>query len=141
MANEKPPAFQWYPRDYLTDENVELMSLEQEGAYRRLMDYCWLHGSIPNDVEAWAKMCRVTPRRMEKLWPGIDPCFRKRNGRLFHPRLDKERRKQIRRKRAQSDAGKKGAERRWQKDKDGVATDPPMGSNGSASSSATASAE
>jgi hypothetical protein len=36
---QKPPAYQWYPKDYESDEAVRLMTYEQEGIYRRLLDH------------------------------------------------------------------------------------------------------
>ena len=116
---DKRPAFQWYPKDYLTDENVLPMTLEEEGAYRRLIDYCWLHGSIPNDPKRMAPLCKCDSAHMEELWPAIEPCFRLMNGdakRLVHPRLLKERKKQDEYRKKKSDAGKIGAEKRWGKD-------------------------
>ena len=72
----KRPSFQWYPKDYLTDLSIEVMTLEEEGAYRRLMDYEWLHQGLPNDTAALAKMCRITEARFKKLWPAMEPCFK-----------------------------------------------------------------
>ena len=138
---KKSPAFQWYPKDYLADEHVVPMTLEEEGAYRRLMDFCWLHGSIPDDMKVMAGMCKnVSPARMKKLWSAVAPCFRLKAGRWVHPRLEKERRSQESRKKAQSDAGKAGAKRRWDKEKNRVAIVSPMGSDSSASASASATA-
>ena len=146
----KRPSFQWYPKDYLTDLNVEVMTLEEQGAYRRLMDYEWLHQGLPNDTVALAKMCRITEARFKKLWPAIEPCFKlNRSGSiLVHPRLASERRKQDLHKAAKRNAGKKGAEARWgdspeaaeTQDDDSIAIDVPMAKNGSSSSSASASA-
>ena len=52
------------------------MTLEAEGAYRRLLDHQWLNGSIPDDIKALARICgKITPARMGKLWPMIAPCF------------------------------------------------------------------
>lgn len=107
----KLPYYKRFPKDYLSDENVAVMSLEEEGAYNRLMDYCWLQGSIPNDVDRLASMCRVSPEKMGALWPAIRPCFdaSDESGRLAHPRMDRERRQALNRKKKLSEAGKKGA--------------------------------
>ena len=116
---DKRPAFQWYPKDYLTDENVVVMTLEEEGAYRRLIDYCWLHGSLPNDTERMAPLCKTDGTRMAQLWPAIEPCFQQMNGdanRLVHPRLEKERKKQDEYREKKSRAGKAGADKRWGND-------------------------
>jgi hypothetical protein len=36
----KSPAFQFYPKDFLTDENVRVMSLQERGAYITLLCLC-----------------------------------------------------------------------------------------------------
>lgn len=91
----KAPAFQFYPKDFLTDEDQAVMSLEEAGAYIRLMSSCWLKGSLPSETTELARLCNATPRRMPKLWPAIARCFRQRaDGRWIHPRLEKERQKQ-----------------------------------------------
>lgn len=53
MANDKQkaPAYQWFPKDYDIDEAVKLMTYEEEGIYRRLLDHQWLHGGIPGDID------------------------------------------------------------------------------------------
>lgn len=111
---EKLPYYPRYPKDYLTDENVAVMSLEEEGAYGRLMDHCWIEGSIPDDLDRLARLCRTTPEHMERLWPALRPCFDPAaEGRLDHPRLAIERRKAARKSRKLSNAGSRGAENRW----------------------------
>jgi putative transposase len=42
----KDPAFQFYAADWLADEAVSVMGLEEEGAYIRALCYCWREGSI-----------------------------------------------------------------------------------------------
>lgn len=129
---EKRPAFQWYPKDYLTDERVVPMTLEEEGAYRRLMDYCWLHGSLPNDMARLAAMCKASADHMAELWPAIEPCFQLVENRWIHPRLEIERRKQDNYRKAKSKAGKRGAKARWEKEENGTAIVLPMANDSSA---------
>ena len=43
----KPPAFQFYPKDWLGSRRVSLLPIEAEGAYIRALCYCWDYGSIP----------------------------------------------------------------------------------------------
>ena len=50
----KAPEFQFYPADWLSSQRVALRCLEEEGAYIRLLSFCWQHGSIPNDPEKMA---------------------------------------------------------------------------------------
>ena len=134
------PAFQFYPAEYLSDENVAMMSLEEEGAYLRLMCYCWRQGTIPNDPVKLARLCKTTPAKMEEMWPAVSVCFRStKDDRLAHPRLDVERTKQAGYKRKMSEAGKRGAEARKAKGGYGQAkarlSREVMASDGSLSSS------
>lgn len=112
---EESPAYQWYPKDYLSSTPVMMMSLAQEGAYRRLLDYQWLNGWVPDCISDLARLCRITPREMEKLWPGLAPCFgpHPSGTGLANPRLEKEREKQRAYRDKMTKAGKAGAAARW----------------------------
>lgn len=91
----KSPAFQWYPRDILSSARVQELSLEEEGAYRRLLDFCWLNGSIPADPERCARLigkgaCIRIADAVQKLFtPHPDDPTK-----LIHDRLELEREKQ-----------------------------------------------
>lgn len=136
MSKGRSPAFQFYPSDFLSDENVVLMSNIEVGCYIKLLCFCWKQGSIPADISKIAKLCNEPDDIMAELWPSIKPCFR--NGqpdRLIHPRLDVERKKQERFSKERSESGKKGAEKRWKnKQKDSSAIKEPMAKNGFSSS-------
>ncbi len=106
----KSPAFQFYPQDYLSSSSVAEMSLEEEGAYIRLLCYCWTVGSIPADPERCARLagkgCTIAISTVvQRAFNGTstDPQ------RLVHPRLEKEREKQLLHKQRASIAGKKSA--------------------------------
>ena len=147
MPSNKSPAFQFYPTDFLADENVALMGLAARGAYITLMSHCWLEGTIPEDPAAIAGLCvtvdgPLDSTAMAELWETIGPCFKpaRKEGRLKHPRLDKERRKQRLNAKLKSEAGKAGAEKRW-RDKGKSASQThstaiadPMAKNSSSSS-------
>ena len=130
-GNGKAPAYLWYPKDYLADANTVLMTLEQEGAYRRLLDYCWLEGSIPDDMEELGRLCKgLSSDKMRRVWKAIEPCFRKRGKKWVHPRLDVERKKQKANREAKSRAGRLGAEARHGKGKVGTAKNVPKANSG-----------
>lgn len=116
MAAEKAPAFQFYPKEFLTDGNVAGMSLQERGAYITLICLCWQEGSLPVERSRLANMVGLEPRVFSRIWTHIAPCFRERGGRLVHPRLEKEREKQAEYRRRQSDKGKLGATARWPDD-------------------------
>lgn len=107
------PAFQFYPKDFLGDGDQAGMSLQETGAYARLMCYEWnAHGAgIPDDCTRAANMVHAPIGAMRKMWPAIRSCFiahPTEPGRLVHPRLEKERQKQDAFRRRQSDKGKRG---------------------------------
>jgi uncharacterized protein YdaU (DUF1376 family) len=107
----RSPAFQFYPKDFLTDENVVVMSLAERGAYITLICQCWIDGTIPADVARLARMCGTPLSAFRKLWPALERCFTPaRNGseRLVHPRLEKERKKQAEYRARQAENGAKG---------------------------------
>lgn len=144
----KPPAFQFYPSDFLSDENVVLMNNQEVGCYIKLLCFCWKQGSIPNRISKIAKLCGEDEKTMAQLWESIKPCFRK-NGegdRYSNPRLEKERQKQIEFRQERSKSGKKGAISRWSNKENkhygSAITKPmakPMAKNGSSSSSSSSS--
>lgn len=106
MARELAPAFQFYPKDFLTDSHVLAMSLQERGAYITLLCSCWLEGSLSSDPPTLAKLLGIPLSAFRKFWPAIKPCFRETDdGRLSQKRLDVEREKQARFRRRQSDKG------------------------------------
>lgn len=108
----KSPAFQWYPKDILASARVQELSLAEEGAYRRLIDFCWLNGSIPADPERCARLigkgasiCIASAVQTLFTPHPNDPT------KLIHDRLEIEREKQ----REHSEKRKTAAEARWSK--------------------------
>lgn len=111
--DRKAPAYQWYVKDYDSDEAVKLMTYEQEGVYRRLLDHQWLHGSIPADPKQIAMLVpKVPPRRFLSLWPGIATKFTEAGGRLRNEKLEKVRRDTAAYKATKAAAGRASAEAR-----------------------------
>lgn len=133
MSKEKSPAFQFYPRDWLSDHNVSSLSYEQEGWYIHLICHCWMEGHIPADP---AKALRLLGIR-ERDIAGVEECeivayFNKRHEDmaellatcfvpeaqlklneaqleyLVQPRIEKERHAQELRRQERSESGKKG---------------------------------
>lgn len=108
---EKKPAFQFYPKDFLTDEKVSQMSNTEVGVYTRLLCHCWLEGTLPLETEALAHFARMPLKQFTKVWENalVRSCFHVgEDGRLHQKRLDAEREKQTAFKRRQSDNGAKG---------------------------------
>jgi uncharacterized protein YdaU (DUF1376 family) len=108
---DRSPAFQFYPKDFLSDSRQAAMSLQEVGAYIRLLCVCWNDGSLPSEIDRLARIVGATSGHMTKLWPAISACFTASSDdprRLVHGRLEKERRKQENFRRRQSDNGRRG---------------------------------
>src|ERR1039457_5240199 len=91
MAKERAPHMPFYGREFYGDENVLVMTLEQEGAYLRLLWNCWQEGSIPEDTTKLAAMCKNAPvKRFEReIWPTLGCLFVARHGgRLVHQKVE-----------------------------------------------------
>ena len=114
---EKSPAFQFYPKDFLSDPNVIRMNYAEVGMYWFLISYAWLDGCcIPSDIGALARMLRVTPEVMSEAWKSMSMCWQphlKDCTKLVHYRLLKEFKKQQKWTEKSAEGGRKSAAKRW----------------------------
>ncbi len=132
------PAFQFYPKDFLTSERQIGMSAAESGIYMRLICHCWLSVTLPNIPRVLAKMAGVSDEEFSSCWPAVEQCFYvNATGRLQHARLDKEREKQEAFRAMQSEKGQKGAEKRWPRLQPGDTTATTEGMPGDSSSSSS----
>jgi uncharacterized protein YdaU (DUF1376 family) len=107
---EKSPAFQFYPKDFLSDEKQIQMSLAAVGIYIRLLCHCWNEGSLPADPVSLARLAGAGKKEFRTAWPSIQSCFQTTpEGRLVNPRMDRDRVSQTRFRSSQS----RRAEARW----------------------------
>lgn len=90
----KSPAFQVYVNDFLGSAKVGMMSTEEIGAYWLLLCLEWQEDGFVYNESHLSRWCRLTPARFRKAWATIGPCFVQIDGRLFSPRLQREREKQ-----------------------------------------------
>ena len=109
---DKAPAFQFYPKDWLTDPDVVCMTMAQKGAYITLICYCWKEDKLPNNPDYIRKLLGNVPK-WKTLWNGIKHKFEIQGDYLVHPRLEKEKLKQEEYRLKKSIAGKIGMEKRW----------------------------
>lgn len=131
----KSPAFQWYPGDYLASQRVQLMSLEEEGAYIRLLCFCWVHGSIPSDPDRCARLIgkggstTLATTLLTMFQPDPNDASK-----MVHDRLEIERKKQSDWRQKSVEGGKNSAALREKKRKPRV-VQPPCQPNGNSSPS------
>jgi uncharacterized protein YdaU (DUF1376 family) len=116
----KSPAFQFYPKDFLSSTKVARMSLTERGIYITLLSVQWMEGALPSDLSEIADIVGITTAQLTRIWPKyLGRCFVEKNGHLINERLERERK-------VQSDFRKKqkaNADKRW--DKSGNATALP----------------
>lgn len=114
-TRQKAPAYQWYPKDYISDSAVMAMTLEAQGLYRFLLDVCWLDGGLPmRSHELWRIGRCDSLEHFEQLWPAIAPKFYEKDGKYQNRRLDEERKKQANNRKQRQLA----AEKRWKLEQD-----------------------
>lgn len=145
--DQKPsPAFQFYPAEWLSSDNITLMTPAQEGAYIRLLCYAWNEPdcSIPDNDEQLAVLSRLGEGWFNGGSSVVRKCFvphKTKSGRLVNLRLLEERKKQETWRRKSSEGGRKSAEQRRKAAKGGSTTVPtkspppvePMGNSLSSS--------
>jgi Protein of unknown function (DUF1376) len=99
-----------------TDEAAKLWTLEEEGAFHRLIRHQWTNGSVPNDIARLAPICRCLVEQMTKLWEVLKnsfPVCQDDPGRCKNPKTEKERLWVEARAHRRSRAGQAGNEARW----------------------------
>ena len=117
----RPPAFQFYPKDWL-DFRVQRMSLAAQGAYMKILCFMWSDSedqcSIIDDDRLIATSLGLTT--VEQRLPSVeqwlllraeiqhetDPIFEQKDGRLYSKRLRQEAEKQALYRKSQSNKGK-----------------------------------
>lgn len=116
----KPPAFQFYPKDYL-EFKVLRMSDAAQGIYMRLLCHIWIgtetQYSIPNNDKTLAKILSISfskwIRNKKEIQQILDPLFIEEGGMLVSKRLREEAEKQAHRREQTSQA----AHKKWDKER------------------------
>jgi hypothetical protein len=104
----KPPAFLFYPGDFLMGR-VATYTLEERGAYITLLAYNWNMTSLPSSPEVLAKLLGLDKRIFARLWRKIGDQFEDiGGGQLSNPRLQAERQKQLAYSQSRSENAKQG---------------------------------
>jgi uncharacterized protein YdaU (DUF1376 family) len=118
----------WMPV-YIGDYTGDTLrfSTEAHGAYFLLiMDY-WRQGPPPDDDEVLASITKLPVARWRKHRRLIEPLFKIKGGHWHHKRIDAEREAAAEITSKRSEAGKRGAEAKWQRS--GNDDDRPDGGN------------
>jgi uncharacterized protein YdaU (DUF1376 family) len=103
---KNPPSFQFYPQDFLSDINVQAMTMEERGIYITLLCHCWIEDGLPVETES-----RLVDNYFKKS-DAVAQCFIEKDARYRNPRLDLERDKQRRWREKCSVGGSHSAEKK-----------------------------
>lgn len=102
----KAPAYQHYAKTWLVA--TAHLSLEEQGAYQRLLDHQWVDGALPESERDRARLLGVTVTTFRRIWRRIGQFF---PGGL-NPRLEEVRTEQQAYRDRQQAAGRRSADRR-----------------------------
>jgi uncharacterized protein YdaU (DUF1376 family) len=105
-----------YIGDYLAD--TRRLTCEEHGAYLLLLMEYWRNGPLPNDDERLARIVGVSSFRWKRLRKQIGHFFLERGDKLIQKRAEIEMARASAVTEKRSNAGKIGAEARWQTDSD-----------------------
>jgi uncharacterized protein YdaU (DUF1376 family) len=147
------PAFQFYASDYLCDEHVSAMTLEEQGAYVRALCVCWREETLPADPEILARVigggCSVdVAKTVLARFDPVERAFNERSTeteRVHHWRLTEVLKEYAETREQNRQAGlASGRARRKQKetnsyDSNGRSTESEQPLNSSSSSSSSSS--
>ncbi|MBC8386239.1 MAG: DUF1376 domain-containing protein, partial [Gammaproteobacteria bacterium] len=107
----KAPAFQFYASDF--DSATRSWLPEEVGVYIRLLSSQWITGPLPIDLRRLSLIAGVSKDEIEIIWETVGPKFIKTPDGFINERLEKIRQDQFEFRERQSQAGRKGAEKRW----------------------------
>ena len=128
----KCPWFKFYPTDFLGDKAVAVMSVEEVGAYCLLMFYAWQddpRGSLADEDATLMRLARMSPEQWAASREAVlAPFVRLESlpGRILQPRMADEAVAAETRRQSLSDAGKRGAQKRWHGEANGEANGQAM---------------
>lgn len=73
--NGKPPAFQFYAKDWLTSPRVRLLTLEGRGLFIDLLAISWDAHGLPADPEKIRVLAGASKWEWKRLWPKVRPLW------------------------------------------------------------------
>lgn len=109
VSKAKPPAFQFYTRDWLASSKTRRMTLAERGLYVEMLAWQFEDGYVPDDPEEVASMVAATTADVEAAWPRVRALFEPRDEGLVNRRLERARKDWKAFHKERSESGRKGA--------------------------------
>ena len=137
--DNKPPAFQFYAKDWIASPTRLRMTHAERGLYFDLLAFAWdsdQPGTIDLPERDLCKILGISLKVFRKFIEKFPQTFQKIGTGLQQPRLHKQWLVMKQRHQQEVDSGRAGAEKRWGAHR--VPTDTCIGSDSSAFASSTA---
>lgn len=118
MAKDRAPSFQFYPRDYMSDPDVQALTWDQRGRYHWSL-CCSALSECPGRATAdqWRQWMGYKAGQWDRYKAAMRNCFRVEmlgdTEVWVQERMASDRAEQRARFEQASDAGKRGADSRW----------------------------
>ncbi len=81
-------SYPWYIADWRESETRIRLSLPERALYRELLDYCYLEGSLPTDPMQLSRIAGCTVGEIKRYLPEVEALFYRKDGRMFHAKVD-----------------------------------------------------
>lgn len=129
----KMPMQQWFPDAHIAD--TANLTLEEQGAYRLLMDNMWIKGgSIRNDDKEIARMLRISVKRWQKIRIKLADYLIIELGIISQKRIQKDYKEACEKSKKNTENGKIGGQKTAEKFKSAQAN--ALASNGDSAAGA-----
>jgi len=112
----KVPMQQWYPDTHIAD--TANLTLEEQGAYRLLMDHMWIKGgTIRNDDKEIARLLRISIKRWQKIKQRLEDYLLFCEGNITQKRLQRDYQNAVNKSKTNAENGRAGGRKtaeKWQ---------------------------
>lgn len=111
-------SYPWYFRDWRASNQRALMTLEERGLYREILDLCYQEGSLPNDEDEIRMLASSSEKEFKRSWPKVRATlFDTGKGRLTHPRVAEILPDLVRLRESRQKSAMNAVRKRWERKK------------------------
>ncbi|MCX6210922.1 MAG: hypothetical protein NTZ59_15805 [Bacteroidetes bacterium] len=112
-----PPAFQFYPSNYMSTIQYRTMSLSERGLMMSMLCECWVNSYVPSDISQLAKILGYSSDEVsQSLSTNVMHFFYKDNDKIISPELEAYRQRLDEARKKQIEGGKEGQRRKKEKE-------------------------
>lgn len=116
----KIPMQQWYPDAHIADTGT--LTLEEQGAYRLLMDHLWIKGGhLPDNDKEIARLLRIPVKKWQKIKARLGDYLLIAEGIITQKRLQHDYQYAVQKSRTNAENGRKGGQKTAENWKSGQA--------------------